>query len=333
MSPIGWVEELQPLRDPQPLALAPMVALVVACAALTVLLAGRRDLHASTLRESEGHLSEARWLVGPTSLAIRLSRSAAIAWPMAIVYTAATFGYLARSFAAILLSSSTISSMLGKLGIRKLSEGYLGIAFFMFIMLIAVMAANQVAAIRDEEASGRLDNLLVRPVSRSTWLAGRFLLSLSLIVLAGIAAGFFTWAGAASQRVGVAIPKLMEAGLNSCVAGVFVLGVGVLVLGLRPRRAPILAYGIVAWSFLTNMLGSLVKGSTWLRDSSVFSHIPLVPAAKADWETVAVRRGPSRPAGRCDRRDSFRETRHRVRVAMAKGSACHSHCGLMPSAR
>lgn len=288
MSPIGWVEELRPLRDTQPIALVPIVAMVVVCSALAVLLAGRRDLGASILRETQGRLSEARWLVGPVGLALRLSRPSAIAWIAGIAFLGVMFGYLSRSFATILGSSAAISSMLGKIGIRKVSEGYLGIVFFMVIILIAVMAANQVAAIRDEEASGRLDNLLVRPVRRSTWLAGRFLISLSLIVLAGIASGFFTWVGAASQRAGIALPRLIEAGLNASVPGVFVLGVGVLALGLRPRRAALLAYCIVAWSFLANMLGSLVKGSRWLLDSSVFSHVPLMPAAGSDWDSAGV---------------------------------------------
>ena len=38
---------------------------------------------------------------------------------------------------------------------------------------MATAAAGQVAATREEEAASRLDNLLVRPVGRGRWLAGR----------------------------------------------------------------------------------------------------------------------------------------------------------------
>ncbi|HUX85633.1 MAG TPA: hypothetical protein VMW65_01420, partial [Chloroflexota bacterium] len=44
----------------------------------------------------------------------------------------------------------------------------------------------------------------------------------------------------------------------------------------------------VAWSLLIDLLGSLVKGTTWVRDSSLFTHIALVPAAKPDWGAVAI---------------------------------------------
>jgi ABC-2 type transport system permease protein len=61
------------------------------------------------------------------------------------------------------------------------------------------MAAGQVTATRAEEAEGRLDNLLVRPVSRWSWLAGRVALATAALVAAGLLAGLFAWAGAASQ--------------------------------------------------------------------------------------------------------------------------------------
>ena len=44
VSPFGWVEQLQPLTGPRPLAIIPIVAFTAVLAALAVLLAGRRDV-------------------------------------------------------------------------------------------------------------------------------------------------------------------------------------------------------------------------------------------------------------------------------------------------
>ena len=288
LSPIGWVEELQPLRDPHPLALAPIVAMVLVCSVLAVLLAGHRDLNASVLPESERRISEDWWLIGPTTLTLRMSRPSALAWLIGIGGLAAMYGSLLRASTDLLNGSPSITAALGRLGVRQVTEGYLGIVFLMMEVLIAVMAASHVAATRDEEASGRLDNLLVRPVHRTAWLVGRMAVSLSLLLLAGLGSGLFTWLGAASQRTGVSLPKLLEAGLNATVPALFVLGAGVLVIGLRPRMSAAVAYGIVAWSFLVEMLGAFLKGSEWLRDSSLFAHIALAPAAKPDWEAAVA---------------------------------------------
>ena len=74
-SPLGWVEELQPLTSPQPLALLPIVAFTAVLAVAAVHLAGNRDVGESIVTDrahSEAHLG---LLFGPTGLAIRLMRA------------------------------------------------------------------------------------------------------------------------------------------------------------------------------------------------------------------------------------------------------------------
>jgi ABC-2 type transport system permease protein len=288
LSPFGWLEELRPLRDPQPVALLPIVALVIAGAGLTALLAGRRDLNGSVLREGEGRLRDVRWLRGPFTLALRLSRGSALGWLAGVAALSFVYGTSARSAIAIFNSSSAFTRVLRSLGARQGALGYFGVVYFVVMILIAVLAATQIAAIRDEEASGRLDNLLVRPVRRLAWLAGRLGIALGLIVAAGAVAGLVTWASAAGQHTGVGLPKLLEAGINATIPGVFVLGAGTLLLGVRPRLASTAAYAIVAYSFLVYLLGSLVKNSDWLRDSSLFAHVAMAPAVKPDWSQAIV---------------------------------------------
>jgi ABC-2 type transport system permease protein len=156
------------------------------------------------------------------------------------------------------------------------------------VVLLAVMAAAQVAAMRDEESRGRLDNLLVRPVPRVGWLAGRVAMAVGQLLVVGLAAGVVTWVAAASQHTGVPLHKLVEAGMNATVPALFVLGAGVLVLGVVPRAASAAGYAIVAYSLVVSLVGALIKGHDWVRDTSLFSHVALAPAAKPDWQQVAV---------------------------------------------
>jgi len=203
---------------------------------------------------------------------------------------AALMGSTTRAYTGLLGGSPTVVAALGRLGVRNVAEGYLGLEFFMAAAMLALIAASQIAAIRDEEASGRLDALLVRPVPRLVWLGGRLGVSLALVLLAGQAAAVSTWIGSSSQHTGVSLPTLMEAGLNASVPAIAVLGAGTLVIGLRPRLSTAAVYGIVAWSFVVDLLASLQKGMDWLRDSSLFTHVTLAPAARPDWgaDTVIV---------------------------------------------
>jgi putative exporter of polyketide antibiotics len=62
--------------------------------------------------------------------------------------------------------------------------------------------------------------------------------------------------------------------------------VGNLAYGARPRLATAVAYGFVAWSFLVELLATVVT-SRWLLDTSVLHHIRAVPAAQPDWTSAA----------------------------------------------
>ncbi len=288
LTPLGWIEEVHPLQDTQPIALVLIGAFVLVCAALTVALAERRDLSASVIPERVGRVGNARWLIGPFSLAVRISQPVALGWLLGIVGLGAMMGALARSSTNLLASSPAIAATLGRFGVRTATEGFLGFAMFFVAVLIAVLAASQITAIGDEESSGRLDNLLVRPVTRIGWLAGRVGVSLSILLLAGLGAGFFTWMGALSQHVNEPVLKLLEAGVNATIPAVFTLCAGVLVLGFRPRLSTAVTYGIVAWSFLVDLLGSFIKGADWLRNSSLFTHMALAPGANPDWGTNLI---------------------------------------------
>lgn len=73
-SPLGWVENVRPLTRSQPLALVPVVLLVVVAAGLAVTLAGRRDVGAAVLTRHESVKAHTRLLGTPALLAIRLER-------------------------------------------------------------------------------------------------------------------------------------------------------------------------------------------------------------------------------------------------------------------
>jgi hypothetical protein len=44
----------------------------------------------------------------------------------------------------------------------------------------------------------------------------------------------------------------------------FVPGIGTLVYGLAPRFAGVVAYGIIAWSFVVEIVGAGIGASRWL---------------------------------------------------------------------
>jgi putative exporter of polyketide antibiotics len=60
------------------------------------------------------------------------------------------------------------------------------------------------------------------------------------------------------------------------------------VFGVRPQLMVPVAYGVIAWSLLVDLLAALIKNADLRRDSSLFTHIALSPAVKPNWGADAI---------------------------------------------
>jgi putative exporter of polyketide antibiotics len=66
------------------------------------------------------------------------------------------------------------------------------------------------------------------------------------------------------------------------------VGVGLFMLGLRPRLTSLAAYGVLAWSFLISMVSSGPNLNHWILDTSVLNHVVFAPAADPNWSTNLI---------------------------------------------
>ncbi|MGD0441719.1 MAG: ABC transporter permease subunit [Acidimicrobiales bacterium] len=286
-SPLGWIEELQPLTAPHPLALLPIAGLIVVLALLTIRLAGERDLGASTLPDRARSVPHTRLMFGAVGLDIRLARSSLAGWGIGIAAYGLVLGLVAKSAGSAIAASSSLTRALSRLGAVG-AEAYLGVAFLLMAVLVAFVAAGQISATRAEEAEGRLDNLLVRPVSRSSWLMWRLVVAVVAVLVCGVIAGLFTWLGAASQHSGVSFANVFAAGLNVVPPALCVLGAGTLAFGVWPRATTFVTYGLLVWSFLVELVGGIVGLNHWVLDVSVFHQMTAAPTVSPDWTSGGV---------------------------------------------
>lgn len=292
LSPLGWIEEARPLTDPHPMAFLPVLVLVLVVIAVTLHLAGIRDLGTATLPGRDTSPPHVALVGRPTALAVRLMRPVALGWLFAVAAFSVLIGTVAESSTRDLTGSKGIEALIGRLGGHgSLVATYLGLTFLMLAFMIALVATGQVTAIRTEEADGHLENLVVRPVSRRSWFVGRFGLSTLLLVVAGLLGGIGAWAGAASEHSGLHIASLLAAGLNVVPPALLLLGLGAFVLGAWPRRTSAVVYGYLVWSFLMEFIGGVIHANHWLLDTSVFFHMVPSPATSPDWASAAVMSG------------------------------------------
>lgn len=290
LSPLGWIEKLQPLYGSRALWLVPIALLTIAACTATVMLAGRRDLGDSTFADKDTAKARFTLLNTPFAAVMRLTRASSLGWLAAIGFVSVFFGLLTKT-AAQAFSGSNFQHDLNR--VLHTSSGFagstfLGMIFFLMMPLLMAYVASAVGRVREDEAQGYVDNFLVRPVSRTQWLWGRIVLIMVVIVLAGLCSGIGAWAGAASQHAGVGFHTLLPAGLNIIAPAVFLLGIGISAFGFVPRFTTVIAYSVIAWSFLLQIVSSGLNLNHWVLDTSVLNHIALAPAVNPNWQSAAV---------------------------------------------
>jgi polyether ionophore transport system permease protein len=279
-SPLGWVENMRPLTDPQPWALLPLLLLVAGLLLATIEISGRRDVGVGLLnrvRVAEPGLDTVTRPDTAWGLAWFLERGVVLAWIVGLGLLALVFGITA-GVAADAGFGSNVDETVGRLGgTGSVMEAWVGYEFLYLAAILAFAAATQIGSLREEEADGHLDNLLVRPVARSRWLAGRLSIATILVLSSGLAVGIGGWAGVAGHGIG--LTPMLQAGLSTAIPALVVLGLGILLYGILPRIAAPTLYVLVLWSFLVETFGTSLTDNQLILDTSLMTHLGPVPAA------------------------------------------------------
>jgi ABC-2 type transport system permease protein len=277
-TPLGWAEELRPFAGPRPLVLLLPALATVALLALAARIAAARDIGTGVLPAHDSADPNLRLLGGPTAQALRAARGTLIAWAAGVGVFALILGMVSASISSAGISKS-IREEIAKLGSGSIAtpSGYLAFVFIFFIAVVSLFVCAQISAARREESEQQLETLLALPVSRRRWLGGRLLLACAGALILSMLAGVLAWAGATSQGVDVSLAKMLEAGANCLPVALLFGGIAALAYALVPRASTGLAYGLVVFAFLWQLVGSLLGVPKWVVEVTPFAHVGLVP--------------------------------------------------------
>jgi ABC-2 type transport system permease protein len=289
LTPLGWVEELRPFADPQPLVLllpAASAALLLAAAGA---LAARRDIGSGLLPAHDSAPPRLRLLRSPVAQAFRSERGGLIACVLGVGAFALLMGTISTAATPDVISKN-VQRQLDKLGAGSVvtPSGWLGFSFIFLILAVSLFCCMQIASIRGEEAEQRLETLLALPLGRGRWFAARLLLAAAGAAALALAAGTLAWAGAVSQGADVSLPELIGAGANALPPAFLFLALGAFAFALLPRASAALAYGLVSLAFVWELFGALLDVPDWLLTLSPFHEVGLVPGEPFEATAAAI---------------------------------------------
>jgi ABC-2 type transport system permease protein len=289
LTPLGWAEELRPFSGSRPAVLLLLLGAAAVLIGAARWIAMRRDVGVGFVQAPDTKEPDPTLLSSPTAQALRDERGRLVAWLIAGGFFAVVIGLLADSVSSTSVSES-LNQQLEKLGVSSVTTatGYIAFSFLIFILMVSLFTASQIAAARHEEADQRLETLLAQPVGRGRWLAGRLAIAVWGAALLSLVIGFLTWAGAASVGADISLGDMLGAGANCLPIAFLFLGLGALAFALVPRATSGIAYGLVLAAFVWELFGSLLDLPSWTVDLTPFHQVALVPAESFKVVAAAV---------------------------------------------
>ncbi|URN11218.1 hypothetical protein LUW77_02345 [Streptomyces radiopugnans] len=196
LTPFGWMDELHAYRDPRWAALLLLLAAPVLLGAVAVRLRAMRDTGGALIADSDSRRARPGLLGGPAAFAWRGTQGMLIGWLTGITLYALVTGSVAKAVTDFVAEQASYREMLQRLGwdLQRVTEGYLGTMGLLFGLLLCLHACWRIGAARAEEATGRLESTLTRPVSRRRWLGGHILPALAASLLLAAVAALAVWA-------------------------------------------------------------------------------------------------------------------------------------------
>lgn len=285
ITPFGWADRLNPAIDPQYGWLLPFL-LALPLLILGISIAAKRDIGEGIIKTRDTVRSHFILLRTATQFALRENWIVLLGWTLAALVVTSMIASLTSVATDALTSSPSLSAIVSRLGnANDLKVAFIGSGMVFTVMLLLVMATTSLGSIRGEEAKNYLDTLLSQPIRRTHWLLWRFILVVVTITIIALVCTTAAWISAHAQHITFDLGNFMMVGLTLAGTIIFTFGVGTLLYGMWPRIATAGMYVIIIWSFVIDLLGSVITLSDIVTKSSLFHYIASSPSQSPDWPT------------------------------------------------
>lgn len=279
-TPFGWVDRLSPFGTDQWAWLAVPLLAGAVLGGTALVLCGRRDTGAALLRDPAHHRGIYRLLGSAPSFLWRLTTGALVAWVAVMAVVSAVFGLMTQALLDFIEEDASYRELLESMGLDMSVPlaGFLSYLGLTIALTVVAFVGFRVGSLRQEEAEGRLDNLLVRGVVRwrllATTSAHAFLAAALLVAVSGLG----MWAGAKAVGAPVGMGDVAEPMVGTLPVVALFVGLAVLLFGLAPRLTTVATVTLGVTGFLLDTFGTTLGWPEWLLAVSPYHHLARLPS-------------------------------------------------------
>lgn len=288
-NPLGWIYLTYPFTKNEvwPLGVGIVFSAVLALAAF--ILEGNRDMGAGYLPEHEGRARAKKSLLSVPGLFIKLNQGVAVAWLFTFAILGAAYGSIYGDMQKFLESNELMKQMFAAAG-SSIEASFTGTIMIVMTGLAAVLPVVIINKLFAEESRLHLSQLYSTKVTR----AKLYWTTMVLAFVGSILSVFFSAVGLGVVAVSsmgknppLSLGDFMAAGFNFWPSVLFCAGLAALGLGWLPKAGKAV-YAYIAYSFMLNYFGGILKLPDWFMKTAIQSWFPHMPVDKFDAPTFVT---------------------------------------------
>lgn len=287
-SPLGWILSTEVYVNnywwPIILTLGASVIVYV----LAMYLMTKRDLESGLLPSKPGKTYASKLLLSPFGLAVKLQRTAIIAWAIGMFILGVSYGSIFGDLESFFTSNEMLVEMLSPVEGVSLTEQFSTMLMAVMSMISTVPVLLFVLKLKGEEKKGRSEHLLTRVVSRNQLLGSYVILAIlfSFIMLFLAMLGLWSTANTVIEEA-IPFSSMFFAAMVYLPAIWVMIALAVLALGWIPKATG-LSWLYLGYSFLVVYLGGLLQFPEWMAKISPFGYIPEYPVEEINGWTLVI---------------------------------------------
>ncbi len=278
-APFGWLERLRAFSDNDWAWLAaPLVAVLLLVGAALALCA-HRDSGAALLRTTAARRSRFRLLGTAAGFGWRSSTGTLLGWTATLAVVSFAFGLMTDALVDFINQDAAYREMLESMGMDMSvpAVGYLSYIAVFLALPFAAFLGWRLGAFRQEEAEGRLDNLLVRGVVRWRWLAVTSVQALLAAVVLVAVTTAALWTSTHLVGAPVTTRQVLEPMMGTLPVVALFTGLAVLTFGVAPRLTVAVPVTAAVLGYLLDTFGTTLDWPNAVVGLSPFHHLARLP--------------------------------------------------------
>ena len=296
LSPFYYFDRSTPLLDRGTLDVVATAALLSAGLMLVVFASfafARRDVGGTSIASRRrtapptARASKDPLLRMPVVAAVAQQRGWIAGWAIGMAALAYVLVSITKVLVDALTSMPGLTQYVSAIGLSSYSD-FVGIIWFgTALLIIAIFVVVQVSGWAADDGEGRLELVLAQPVSRTRVVLERVASLLVAVLIIAAVSTLVVYGTANANGVEMPAGRTALAGLLMLPVAFALGGVGLALVGWRPRLAVVVLGLVTAMSYFTEQFAPIFKLPEWVQRTSVFA-LYGVPLTRDDWAGTGI---------------------------------------------